>query len=126
MPQVPIIIPLIVVGALVGSLLKSRKQKIPGRRILVWSIISGLLNGVFAYADLILTPQQTTTFRGTTFVAQISPIAFTAGSILVGFLIVLAVFGTAAIFLRARKGDSEPEEEDETELEKESSKLKPG
>ncbi len=127
MPQLPIIIPIIVVGGLVGSLLKSRKQKIPGRKILVWSTIAGLLNGVFAYAELILTPQQTTTFRGTTFVTQTSPIAFTASSFLAGFLIVLATFGIAAIFLRMRKGDSEPEEEEETEsTSEESSKLKPG
>ncbi len=48
MPQVPIIIPIIVVGGLVGSLLKSRKQKIPRRKVLSWSLIAGLLNSGFA------------------------------------------------------------------------------
>ncbi len=126
MPQLPIIIPIIVIGGLIGSLLKSKKPKIPRRKILSWSLVAGLLNAVFAYAELFLTPQQTT-FRNTSFVTQTSPIAFTAGSFLVGFLIVIVVFGIAAIYLRVRKSDSESEEEGEPELaEEESSKLKPG
>jgi hypothetical protein len=126
MPQLPIIIPIIVVGGLIGSLLKAKKQKIPRKKILSWSIIAGLFNAAFAYAELILTPQQTT-FRNTSFVSPTSPIAFTASSFLAGLLIVLTVFGIAAVYLRVRKGDSESEGEEEPELtERESSKLKPG
>lgn len=113
MPQLPIIIPIIVVGGLVGSLLKSKKLKIPTKKILSWSLIAGMFNAVFAYAELILTPQQTSTFRGTAFVAQISPLVFSVGSFLAGFLIVLTVFGVAAGYLRLRGGgDSEIEETD--------------
>ncbi len=115
MPQLPIIIPIIVVGGLVGSLLKSKKQKIPRKKILSWSLIAGLFNAVFAYTELILTPQQTTTFRGTSFVAQTSPLEFSVGSFLAGFLIVLVVFGVAAAYLRLRGGEiAEIEETDLT------------
>ncbi len=126
MPTLPMIVPIIIVGGLVGSLLKSRKPKIPWKRTLLWSIIAGLLNAAYAYAELILTPQPTTTFRGAAFVAQVSPIVFTVGSFLAAFLIVIVIFGVAAIFLRLRGGDMEPEEETETELAEEESKLKPG
>lgn len=121
------------VGALVGSLLKSNKPKIPKKRIVSWAIIAGLLNAAFAYAELMLTPEPTTTFGGgNSFVAQrlatqISPEVFTVGSFLAGFLIVIVIFGIAALFLRFRKGSMEPEENLENELaEEESAKLKPG
>jgi hypothetical protein len=131
-PQLPIIIPIVIAGGLVGSLLKSGKPQIQKKRILLWSAIAGLANAGFAYGELILTPQPTTTFGGgggfaaRNFVTQTSPIAFTVGSFLAGFLIVIVIFGIAGIFLRVRGGGLEPEEMGEPNLEEESSQLKPG
>ena len=65
MPQLPIIIPLIIIGITFGSLLKSEKPNISLKRITVWSLVAGLLNAVNAYAVYLLTPQPT--FGGGTF-----------------------------------------------------------
>lgn len=106
MPQLPIIIPVIVIGILVGSMLRSNKPKIPFRKVTVWALVSGVLNAAFAYAEYIMTPQPTFTFRSTSIVAQTSDLAFTAGSFIAGFLVVLIVFGIAAAYLRLRGGES--------------------
>ncbi len=110
MPQLPIILPIIVTGVLVGSLLKSSKPKVPLRKVTLWALLSGGLNAVFAYSEYLLTPQPTFTFRATTFAPQVSDIAFTIGSFLTGFLIVIAIFGAAAVYLRLRGTSSETEE----------------
>ena len=110
MPQLPIILPVIITGVLVGSLLKSNKPRVPLKKVTAWALVAGVLNGVFAYGEYLLTPQPTFTFRATSFVTQISDVAFTIGSFLTGFLIVIAVFGAAAIYLRLRGAGSETEE----------------
>ncbi len=110
MPQLPIILPIIVTGVLVGSLLKSNKPKVPFRKVTLWALVSGGLNAVFAYGEYVLTPQPTFTFRATTFVPQISDVAFTVGSFITGFLIVISVLGAAAVYLRLRGTSSETEE----------------
>ncbi len=110
MPQLPIILPIIVTGVLVGSLLKSNKPKVPFRKVTLWALVSGGLNAVFAYSEYVLTPQPTFTFRATSFAAQVSDVAFTIGSFLTGFLMVIAVLGAAAVYLRLRGARSETEE----------------
>jgi hypothetical protein len=138
MPQLPIIIPLIIIGISFGSLLKSEKPKISLRRVMTWSLVAGLLNAVNAYAVYLLTPQ--TTFRGGTFTGATftgatfarttgatSSIGFTAASFLAGFIIVAAVFGIARFISRKHQGDAELGEEPESDLDNEDlSKLKPG
>jgi hypothetical protein len=132
MPQLPIIIPIIVVGILIGWLQKSKKPKIPWRKLALWALVAGALNAANAYAVYILTPQPT--FRGASAAAFVrttsatSEIGFITASFIAGFLIVAAVFVIAAAYGRFRKGDSElgeeqPEPESDTE---ELSKLKSG
>jgi predicted permease len=128
MPQLPIIIPIIVIGILIGRLQKSKTPKVSWRRLALWALVAGALNAANAYVVYILTPQPT--FRGAatgTFVrtATTSEIGFTTASFLAGFLIVAAVFAIAAAYGRVRKGDSELEEEPEPEADTEDlSKLK--
>ncbi len=128
MPQLPIIIPIIVVGILFGRLQKSKNPKVSWRKLALWALVAGALNAANAYAVYILTPQPT--FRGAAagaFVrtATTSAVGFTTASFLAGFLIVAAVFAIAAAYGRVRKGDSELEEEPEPEADTEElSKLK--
>ena len=114
MPQLPIIIPIIIIGVLIGSLQKSGK-KTSARKITLWALVAGALNAANAYAVYILTPVPT--FRGfgatTTLVRSTSEIGFTVSSFIAGFLIVAAVFAIAAVYGRVRKGDSELSEESE-------------
>jgi hypothetical protein len=127
MPQLPVIIPLIIIGVLFGSILKSEKPKIPLRRVMIWSLVAGLLNAVNAYAVYLLTPQPT--FGGATFARTTTTtlIPFTAASFLAGFIIVAAVFAIARVVGRGHQGDAELGEESESELgNEEISKLKPG
>ena len=122
MPQLPVIIPLIIIGVLFGSILKSERPKISLRRVMVWALVAGLLNAVNAYAVYLLTPQPT--FRGATFARTTTNIGFTAASFLVGFIIVAAVFGIARVVSRGHQSDAELGEESELNNE-EISKLKP-
>ncbi|HXZ90619.1 MAG TPA: hypothetical protein VEG61_06125 [Candidatus Dormibacteraeota bacterium] len=132
MPQLPVIIPLIIIGISFGSLLKSEKPNISLKRITVWSLVAGLLNAVNAYAVYLLTPQPTFgggTFAGSTFArsaAATSDISFTVASFLAGFIIVAAVFVIARVVSRRHQDDAELGEESESELSNEElSKLKP-
>ncbi len=124
MPQEPIIIPLIIVGLLVGGLLKHPRKSISKKSLAVAAIFSGLLNGLNAYLLDILSPTPTTNFPtggvgfqtgGTTtftaraFALRATPIIpFTILSILVGILIVLLVVGIAVLY---RRMSGAPEEE---------------
>jgi hypothetical protein len=127
MPQLPIIIPLIIIGISFGSLLKSEKPKISLRRVMTWSLVAGLLNAVNAYAVYLMTPQPT--YGGGTFVRTTTTpyIPFTAASFLAGFIIVAAVFGIARFLSRGHQDEAELGEESESDLDNEDlSKLKPG
>ena len=125
MPQLPMIVPIVVIGILIGSLLKSEKPKISFKKVGLWALVSGVLNAALAYADFLLTPApQTTGFRAT-FVSQVSEVAFSVASFIAGFLIVVVVFAIAAAYLRFRGGGAETEEELELTPE-ENSKLQPG
>ena len=127
MPQLPVIIPLIIIGISFGSLLKSGNTKISLRKIMTWSLVAGLLNAVNAYAVYLLTPQPT--FGGATFArtTTTSYVPFTAASFLAGFIIVAAVFAIARLVSRGRQGEAEVGEESESDLDNEElSKLKSG
>ena len=104
MPQIPILIPVIVAGVTVGSVIKSKSSKVSKRKLLSASVIAGLLNAAYAYVVYSYSPQPTP-FRGVASVAATSWIAFVAGSFLTGFLIVLAVLGIAMVYGRVRKGE---------------------
>jgi hypothetical protein len=113
MPQVPIIVPLIVVGLVVGSILKSKSPKISRRRLASASLVAGLLNSIHAYLLYLLTPTRTAaSFGGAAAgalplqgLASTSEWAFVAASFLAAFLIVLLVIGIAMAYARARRGE---------------------
>jgi hypothetical protein len=118
MPQIPIIIPVIVAGITVGSVIKSQ-SRISKRKLMSASLIAGVLNAINAYVVNSMSPQQTfvrATFTGAQTTAnfsnfsvpQTSWIVFVTASFIGGFLIVLGVLGIAMIY--ARKGGGAEEE----------------
>jgi hypothetical protein len=103
MPQIPIIIPVIVAGITVGSVIKSQSPRISRWKLMSASLVAGLLNAINAYVVDSLSPRQT--FAGASFsVPQTSWIVFVVASFIGGFLIVLAVLGIAMIYARRGKG----------------------
>jgi hypothetical protein len=113
MPQIPIIVPLIVVGLVVGSMLKSKSPKISRKRLASASLVAGLLNSIHAYLLYLLTPTGTAaSFRGAATgappmggLASTSEGAFVVASFLSAFLMVLLVFGIAMVYVRIRRGE---------------------
>ena len=122
MPEIPIIIPVIVAGLAVGSVIKSKSPRISKKKFASASLVAGLLNAVYAYLMYLYMPRQT--FQGQTFsISETSELAFTAASFLTGFLIVFAILGIAIVYARIRRG-GELEEAAELTSEEESA-LKP-
>ena len=124
MPQIPIIIPVIVAGIAVGSVIKSQSPRISRGKLMSASLVAGLLNSINAYVVNLLSPQQTfaranlTATQTANFsVPQTSWIVFVVASFIGGFLIVLAVLGIAMIYARRGKGAEQelPELLSETE-----------
>jgi hypothetical protein len=110
MPQSPIIIPVIITGILVGSLIKSKAGAIPKKKIAYASLASGLLNALYAYGLYLMTPRSTLTRAAT---VQESPELVSAfSSFIAGFLIVLAIVGVAMIYIRLRGGGAVQDTED--------------
>jgi len=110
MPQIPIIIPVIVAGITVGSVIKSQSPRISRRKLMSASLVAGLLNAINAYLVDLLSPQQTfarTNLPVAETVVETSRIVFVVASFIGGFLIVLAVLGIAMIYARVRKGAEE-------------------
>jgi FtsH-binding integral membrane protein len=113
MPQIPIIVPLIVVGLVVGSMLKSKSPKISRKRLASASLVAGLLNSIHAYLLYLLTPTRTAASFGgaatgappTGGLASTSEWAFVAASFLSAFLMVLLVFGIAMVYVRIRRSE---------------------
>ena len=121
MPTVPIIIPVIVVGILVGSLIKSGKKNMSKKRLLLAGLISGGMNAGYSYLLEMITPRTTLPAGFTanrTFTVSLG-LGFYVASFLVGFILILAVFVIAAVYLRIR-GRGELEATEEPELEEES------
>ena len=127
MPQLPTVVPIIVIGIMLGSLLKSEKPKISFKRVGLWALIAGALNAALGYADFLLAPAPPTTGFGfrAAFVSQTSEVSFSIASFLAAFLMVVVVFAIAAAYLRMRGGRTEAEEEAELTAE-ETSQLQPG
>jgi hypothetical protein len=117
MPTVSVIVPVIIAGLTVGSVIKSNSKKISNKKLMSASVAAGLLNGLYGYAVDMLSPRPTFA-RGATSVAPTfassfqttSSIVFVAESVLAGFLIVLAVLGIAKVYARRGKGEEEGEE----------------
>ena len=107
MPQIPVLIPVIVAGLAVGSVIKSKTPRISKKKLLSASLVAGLLNGVYAYVVYSFSPRQAS-FRGASSAFSIPSTSwdvFVATSVLSGFLVVLAVLGIAMVYARTRKGE---------------------
>jgi len=134
MPTTPIIIPLVVAGVTLGSLLVSQTRKISKKKLLTASLGSGLLNTAYAYVVYTLAPPTTFTrgsFSGGTFAGGTFTGAFTGGggfraaagatsepsfllsSFVTGFLIVIAIVVVALAYVRFKGSKSEEEEASE-------------
>jgi hypothetical protein len=124
MPQVPIIIPVIVAGIAVGSVIKSKSPKISRRKLASASLAAGLLNAVHAYVVDMISPRQTFTRAASSAIPTqfsaitTSPVGLVVASFLAGFLIVVGVLGIAIVYVRIRK-EEEPEEPSEPASEEE-------
>jgi len=123
MPQPPIILPIIVTGLTLGSILASQSKKISKRRLAGISLISGLLNGAYAYVLYELSPPPTFSRAGTTVSGTGatfsragafqtgSETGFIISSFITGFIFVVAVCGIALLYARFR-GKKDHEEGD--------------
>jgi len=127
MPTAPIIIPVIIAGVTLGSLLVSGKRTIAKKKLLGVSLVSGLLNAANAFAVYTLFPPPSfSRFAGGTFAggagftggsasafqfrSASSPNSFLTLSFITGFLVVLAVVEIALFYARWKGGKSEEEE----------------
>ena len=138
MPQIPVLIPIIVTGLLVGSVMINRK--ITKKRLGVVSLLSGVLNGAQAYLGNLLLPTGRgggaaffpgggggagfTPPPGVTFTArnaaagagaQTTELAYTLTSIVVGILIPLVILGIGLFRARSKGGEEEVAPEEETD-----------
>jgi len=121
MPQIPIILPMIVLGLVVGSIVKSKSSKISKKKLSSASLVAGLSNSIHAYLLYLLTPAQVAP-RGTgvpttgTFtpptgalplegIASTSEASFVGASFLAAFFVVFLVLGIAALYARPGKGE---------------------
>lgn len=114
MPQIPIIIPLIVVGLVVGSTIKSKSTRISKKKLTSASLAAGLLNSIHAYLLYLLVPAQIPTrltgivTTGTTALegfAATSEVPLVVASFLTGFLMVFLVLGVAMAYARVGRGE---------------------
>jgi len=136
MPTAPTLIPLIVAGLMLGSLLVSQKAKVTKKKLLGASVLAGLLNAINAYAVYLLFPPTTSRFGGgnfgggnfgggfgggtftgsTTFqyrgggFGATSLGSFVLLSFVTGLLIVIVVVGVALLYVRYKTPKTEEEE----------------
>jgi hypothetical protein len=132
MPQSPIILPIIITGLTLGSVLASQTKTISKKKLAGVSLITGLLNSAYAYLFYQLNPPPTFsrgtytgTYAGAAGAASArfqagggtSIINFIISSFFTGFIFVIAVCGIAILYARFR-GKKEHEEDEEVEDEK--------
>jgi hypothetical protein len=130
MPTTPTVIPLIVAGLVLGSMLVSEKRKMSKKRLLGVSLLGGLLNAANALIVYALFPPTSSRFGGGTFgggafagatftgsstfqfrgaAGATSEPSFLILSFLTGLLIVIVVVGAALAFVRYKGGHMEEE-----------------
>jgi drug/metabolite transporter (DMT)-like permease len=93
MSQSPIIIAILIAGFLIGDLLRRTEIRIGWKRIIVGSLAGGIGNTIYATAFILLK-------GGGLNQTKTENISFLISSFIVGFLIVLIIFFTAAIAIR--------------------------
>ena len=120
MPQPPIVLPIIITGLTLGSILASQTKTISKKKLAGISLVSGLLNSAYAYVLYELSPPPTFSragFTGTQFRVQTSSEpGFIISSFVTGFIFVIAVCGIAILYARFRS--KKEHEEDDVEDEK--------
>ena len=101
MPQVPILIPLIVAGAFLGSVWSSKDLMAVWKKAILAASVSGILNAVYAWSLGALKIVALTN----------NNLVFLASCGVVSFLVVVAVYLSALGMMRYRRGRAlEPEE----------------
>ena len=142
MPQAPIIVPIIIAGVTLGSLLASQKRTLSKKRLGGLSLLSGILNFVNAFLVYQIIPPPTFSQTGGTQFGQTgatqfsqfraaasagSMYTFFVSSFLVGVLVPLAIIGIALLYARHKAGkpsEEEPNlEDEEPDLEDEENKA---
>jgi len=100
MVETSVIIPLVVLGVLIGSILRNTNAKITKRFIILGSLFSGIGNVIYTtilsffqsgVASSSITPQATYAFSSSLLL-----------SFLIGFFIILIVFASTALTLKIR------------------------
>jgi H+/Cl- antiporter ClcA len=132
MPQVPVIIPVIVTGLVVGWAMKSKTRRISKKRLMSASLLAGALNVAYVYLLQLLMPEVFSlgfSSRPSQAASQLqvpatSELVFMVSCFLTGFLIVLVVLGIAMVYARTRKGEELAEVPELTS--EEESTLRPG
>jgi len=144
MPTTPTVIPLIVAGLMLGSLLVSEKRKVSKKKLLGISLLGGLLNAANAFIVYTLFPPTTfsrfgagnfgggafaggsftgaSTFQFRGAAGATSEGSFILLSFITGLLIVIVVVGVALLYVRYKGGHTEEEpgeakQEEQEELE---------
>jgi Trk-type K+ transport system membrane component len=129
MPQPPIVLPIIITGLTLGSILASQAKTISKKKFAAIALLSGLLNSAYAFLLYTLSPPPTfsragftgsTGYTGAQFRVQTgSETSFIISSFITGLIFFIAVCGIALVYARFR--GKKDHEEDEVEDEKEDS-----
>ncbi|MEM3506609.1 MAG: hypothetical protein QW589_05710 [Candidatus Bathyarchaeia archaeon] len=92
MSQSPIIVAILVVGFIIGDLLRKTEIKIGWKRLVGGSLAGGIGNAIYATAFILL--------KGESIKAKTENLSFLISSFIVGFLIVFIIFIIAKITIR--------------------------
>ncbi|MGD0421902.1 MAG: hypothetical protein ABSA92_00435 [Candidatus Bathyarchaeia archaeon] len=122
MPQPPIVLPIIITGLTLGSILASQAKTISKKKFAAIALLSGLLNSAYAFLLYTLSPPPTfsragftgsTGYTGAQFRVQTgSETSFIISSFITGLIFFIAVCGIALAYAKFRgKKDKEEGEE---------------
>jgi len=112
LPQVPILIPLIVAGAFLGSVWSGKDLSAVWKKAVLAAVVSGILNAGYVWS---LASLKISTAEVLPSVGQVSQtsnnLGFIASSSITAFLIVLTIYTSALGMMRYRRGKTlEPEQ----------------
>jgi len=104
MPQIPVIVPLIVSGVLLGSMWSHQNPAKAWRKALLAAILAGFLNAAYVWLLAFLRASNID-------VSGNSGLVLMASSCLSGFVVVITVFLSVAGVVRYRRGRELEQEE---------------
>ena len=106
MAEIPVIVPLLVAGALFGSILRATNARITGRFTFLGSLLGGLGNLLYMFIlNMFQKPSSGNLPRAADMQTTLDPsfsIATMVYAFLTGFLMVLIIFVSAALTLKIR------------------------